>query len=74
MATTHNLIEYHFAKQVVKEFPRLKKILDETYKSLYDQRHFLCAEHVLQSIRESQEMIERQYVYYRKVLDNKGVE
>lgn len=74
MGTRHNIVEYQFAKDVVKEFPRVKKVLDDTEKMLYNQRHFLCVQHVLDAIHESQEMINRQYVYYKTVLDRKGRE
>ena len=70
----HDLKEYKFAVDVCREFPAIKKQLDETYKVLYCNRHFTCVSHVLSAIEDSKIMLERQLTYYQGVLKNKGKE
>lgn len=74
MGSKHNLAEFQFAKDVVKNFPAVKETLDKTEKLLYSNRHYLAVQHVLDAISDSKEMINRQYSYYKKVLDAKGKE
>lgn len=70
----HNLVEFAFARDVVEDYPSIKKTLDNTYKDLYSKKHYMCVQHVLDSIQESQEMLLRQYSYYKAVYEKKGAE
>lgn len=70
----HNLVEYGIAKEAVEELPAIKKILDKTYVDLYNHASYLCAQHVLDAIADSLQMIDRQYKYYKGVVEKKGKE
>jgi hypothetical protein len=74
MATKHNIAEFSFAKDVVTNFPVIKEVFRELYNRLKPHEHFACAQHVLSSIEESEEMLTRQYAYYKSVYDKKGEE
>jgi hypothetical protein len=72
MGTKHDLKEYYFAKEVVKDFPDIKNLLDSVYKVLYAKNQYLCVQHVLDAISDSRELIDRQYKQYKIILDKKG--
>lgn len=72
MGTQHNLAEYAFAREVIKHFPILIIELNRTLKILRTCSSFAAAQHSIQAIDESLEMLNNQYAYYKKVLDKKG--
>lgn len=72
MGTKHDLKEYYFAKECIRDFPFIQKELDKTYKMLYSKRQYLLVQHVLDAIADSREMLNRQYKHYKVVLEKKG--
>lgn len=74
MATKHNIAEFSFAKDVVKNYPEIKETFRELYKRLKPHQDFACVQHVISSIEESEEMLMRQYAYYKAVYEKKGAE
>lgn len=70
----HNLQEFAFAKDVVKDFPVILAKLNQLEKELQEYDKFLCVGHVLDAVHDSKQMINRQYAHYRKVLAKKGEE
>lgn len=70
----HNLQEYKFAKDVVDEFPTILAKLNRIEKELTEHKKFMVAGYVLHAIHESKEMLNRQYVHYKGVLEKKGKE
>ena len=74
MGSKHNLMEYAFAQDIVADYPIIKKQLDDTEKVLYKYSKYALVQHSLQSIHESQEMLVRQFAYYKDVLKKKGKE
>lgn len=72
MGSKHDLTEYAYAVEVVRDFPLIEKKLDNLYKDLYKYRDYLCVSHVLDAVADSKEMVTRQYKHYKKVLETKG--
>lgn len=72
MGSKHDLREYYFAKEVVRDMPDIKNLLDKIYPVLYSKNQYLCVQHVLDAINDSRQLIDQQYKYYKEVLDKKG--
>lgn len=72
MGTKHDLSEFAFAKEVVAKFPQIQRDLNELYKKIYPHQGFFAVAHVLDAINDSNEMLTKQYNYYKIVLDKKG--
>ncbi len=70
----HNLIEYAYAKELVKDYPSIQKVLDKTYKDLYHKQQYLSVQHILDAIADSKNLMRKQYDYYKKVVERKGKE
>lgn len=74
MSNVHNLMEYHFALEVVRDYPIIKKELVKTQKLLYDYSSYRGVQHSIQAINESLEILDMQLSYYSNVLARKGKE
>lgn len=74
MGSKHNLGEYSFAKDVVKDFPKIQRELNELYLKLYKHQDYYAVANVLDAINQSNEVLTNQYKYYKMVLDRKGKE
>lgn len=68
----HNLQEYRFALDVIKDFPIILNKLLQLEKDLKPYKKFMVAGYVLTAVQESKEMLARQLVHYKTVLDKKG--
>ena len=68
----HDLKEYKFARDVVKDFPIIQKELANCAEVLYSYKKYTAAAHVLYAIEDSLTMIKRQLKYYEDVYSNKG--
>jgi hypothetical protein len=74
MNDKHDLKEYAFSREVVKDFPIIKKELANLAKMLYGYRKYACVAHVLSAVQDSLLMLKRQQDHYEKVYRAKGKE
>lgn len=72
MGTRHDLAEYSFAKEIVKDFPKIQRDMNELYKRLQPYAGFLAVSMVLESIYNANNTLTTQFNYYKMVLDKKG--
>lgn len=68
----HDLTEYAFARDIVRDFPSVIKELEKTVVLLRKHNGYAACAHSLQSIYESLEAMERQLIFAKDVIKNRG--
>ncbi len=71
--TVHDLTDYSFAKEVVRDHPRVIKIYEKLLPVLYAFAQYQGVWPVIQMVEESKLLMEMQLEYYRKIYVTKGI-
>ncbi len=69
----HDLTEFAFAREVVKDHPRIISIYKKLLPVLYAFAHYQCVWPVLTMIEDSKLLAEMQLAHYTKVYTSKGL-
>lgn len=71
--TIHNLLDYHEAKTVVQDFPRIIKIYEKLLPALYHYAGYQGVWPVIRLVEDSKLLLELQLDHYSKIYKNKGL-
>lgn len=71
--TLHDLTDYAFAREVVKDHPRVIQIYDKLLPVLYGYAQYQGVWPVLQIVEDSKLLMEMQLAYYNKIYKTKGI-
>lgn len=69
---THSLKDYAYAKEVVRDFPKILSIYNKLLPVLYPYAQFTGVWEVIQSVEDCQTLMKIQYEFYKKIYDKKG--
>lgn len=71
-ASTHDFMEYVFAKAVVMDFPKLIAMYEKILPTLYPYGKYTGAWSVIQAVEDAKLLLSLQHDYYKKVYAEKG--
>jgi len=71
--TLHDLTDFAFAKEVVRDFPKVISIYTKLLPVLYAFAQFQGVYPVIQMVEESKLLMEMQLSYYQKIFKTKGL-
>lgn len=71
--TVHNLTEFAFAREVVKDHPRVIKIYEKLLPVLYAFAQYQGVWLVIQAVEDSKLLMEMQLQYYNRIFVTKGI-
>lgn len=71
-AETYDLKEYAYAKEVVRDLPRIISVYKKLLPVLYQYGQYQCVWPALQMIEEALVLAEIQHKYYKKIYLQKG--
>ena len=69
----HDLTEYAFAREVVRDHPRIIKIYEKLLPALYRFAQYQGVWPTIQMVEESKLLLEMQLEYYSKIYKSKGI-
>jgi hypothetical protein len=72
MSKKYDIIEYSYAKQIVKDYPELMKILGQFKYQLRPYKKYVTAKLISDTIDDVVYSIENNYEYYSEVYKSKG--
>lgn len=70
--TVHNLTEFAFATEVMRDHPKIIKIYNALLPVLYKYAQYQCVWPTIQMVEESKILAEMQLDYYGKIYKRKG--
>lgn len=70
--TIHDLTDYTFAKEVVRDHPKIIAIYTKLLPVLYGYAQYQGVWPTIQMVEESKMLLEMQLSYYAKIYKNKG--
>ena len=68
----HDLNEYAYSKQIIKDFTPLISVFDKLIVALQPYKHYTAVWNVLVAAQESQILLDSQLKAYKKIYDKKG--
>lgn len=68
----YDLIDYQFAREVMRTHPRIISIYDKLLPALYQFAAYQAVFPVIQMVEENKLLAEQQYRFYKKIYDIKG--
>ena len=71
--TVHDLTDYAFAKEVVRDHPRIIKVYEKLLPVLYAYAQYQCIWPVVQMVEDSKLLAEMQFDYYNNIYKSKGL-
>lgn len=72
-ASIHDLTEFAFAREVVRDHPRIIKIYEALLPALYKFAQYQGVWPTIQMVEDSKLLLEMQLDYYSQVYKNKGL-
>ena len=72
MGTKHDLTDYAFSKDVVKDFPVLIQELDKLALLLYKYEGYMAVDHLLSALQDSTGMMAKQLRDAKAIVNKKG--
>lgn len=72
MAKKYDFTEYNYAKQIVKDYPELMKILGQFKQKLRPYKQYTVAKMISNVIDDVTLSLESNYEYYSEVYKSKG--
>lgn len=73
-AKKYNFIDYQYAREVVRDFPKLINYFEKLIPVLEQYQQYTGAWNVLQSVYDSKILLQIQYDHYKRIYDKKGLE
>lgn len=71
--TLHDFTDFAFARDVVKDHPRIIKVYEKLLPVLYNYAQYQGVWPVIQMVEDSKLLMEMQLDYYSKIYKNKGL-
>jgi hypothetical protein len=69
----HDLTEFAFSKEVLKDHPRIISVYSKLLPVLYAFAHYQCVWPVIQVVEDSKLLCEMQLQYFQKIHKTKGL-
>lgn len=70
--SVHDFIDYSFAKEVVRDHPRIIKIYEKLLPVLYGYAQYQGVWPTIQMVEDSKLLLQMQLDYYSKIYKSKG--
>jgi len=70
--TLHDLKDYAFSREVIKDHPKIIKIYDKLLPVLYQYAQYQCVWPLIQMVEDSKVLAAMQLKYYSNIYKNKG--
>lgn len=72
-ASIHDITDFAFAREVVRDHPRIIKIYETLLPALYQFAQYQGVWPTIQMVEDSKLLLELQYDYYKQIYDTKGL-
>lgn len=72
IASTHSFLDYAYAVEVVRDFPKLLSIYNKLLPVLYPYSKYTGASEVINSVEDCRLLLELQLDFYERVYESKG--
>lgn len=72
-AEVYDFIDYTFAREVVRDHPRIIKIYEKLLPALYHYAQYQGVWPTIQMVEDSKLLLEMQLEYYSNIYKNKGL-
>lgn len=71
--TVHDFLDYSFAREVVRDHPRIITVYEKLLPVLYGYAQYQGVWPVIQMVEDSKLLMEMQLDYYKKIHQTKGI-